>query len=197
MTLLGGEAMEKIAVIGCCGGGKSVLTKKLSKIWGIPAYHLDDLFWHEGWIGTEHEDWQRINRELVENKRWIIDGTYSSCLEIRMKNADLIIFVDLPLWLCFFRVIKRQIRNFLGWEKSLPARIQKANESSSKTYLSDWDFYRYVLTFKRNFNPLIHELAGQLEENQKIIRLSSTREIDVFLDKVKHEQKTEPTTVTR
>ena len=39
--------MEKIAVIGCCGGGKSVLAKKLSQILETPAYHLDDLFWHE------------------------------------------------------------------------------------------------------------------------------------------------------
>ncbi len=197
MTLLAGENMKKIAVIGCCGGGKSVLTKKLSKILGIPAYHLDDLFWHEGWVETKQKNWQRVHKELVEKGSWIIDGTYSSGLEMRMKSANLIVFVDLPVWLCFYRIIKRQLRNFLGWEKSLPVRIQNSNDSSKKTYLSDWSFYLYVLNFKRNFNPLIHELTGKLEEKQEMIRLSSTREIEAFLQKLKQEQTVERAAVTR
>jgi len=178
------ENVNKIAVIGCCGGGKSVLTKKLSKIWGVPAYHLDDHFWHEDWVETEHDQWHKVHRELIEKDSWIIDGTYSSCLELRMKSADLIIFVDLPLWLCFCRVIKRQLKNFLGWEKSLPARIQNSNNSTRKTYLSGWSFYLYVLNFKRNFNPIIHELAGKLESHQEMIRLGSAKEVESFLNNI-------------
>ena len=37
--------MKKILVIGCPGAGKSVFSRRLSKILGIPVYHLDMVYW--------------------------------------------------------------------------------------------------------------------------------------------------------
>ena len=174
--------MNKIAVIGCCGGGKTVLAKRISRALEIPVFHLDDLFWHEGWVMTKPQQWQEINSELVKKDRWIIDGTYSSTLQMRIRNADTIIFIDLPLYLCFYRVLKRQIRNYFGWEKSLPSRIQKSQKYSKQRIISDWSFYSYVLSFKKNFHPLINRLISDLNEDQRLIKLDSAKQVTAFLE---------------
>ena len=36
---------KKIAVIGCCGAGKSVFSRKLASVTGLPLYHLDIMYW--------------------------------------------------------------------------------------------------------------------------------------------------------
>jgi adenylate kinase family enzyme len=44
--------------------------------------------------------------ELVSKDRWIIDGGRAD-LELRLARADTVIFLDLPRWICMWRVAKR------------------------------------------------------------------------------------------
>ena len=41
--------MKKIMVIGCCGSGKSTLSKQLAKKLKLPLVHLDVLNWCGNW----------------------------------------------------------------------------------------------------------------------------------------------------
>ena len=49
--------MKKVIVIGCPGSGKSVFSRALAKVTGLPVYHLDMMYWNAD--GTE------ITRELL------------------------------------------------------------------------------------------------------------------------------------
>jgi len=44
--------MNKIAVIGSGGSGKSTFSRKLGNILNLPVYHLDTVYWNPGWIET-------------------------------------------------------------------------------------------------------------------------------------------------
>lgn len=99
--------MKKIAIIGCSGSGKSTLSIKLNEILEIPVYHLDTLNWKPNWVATPRDEWDKLQKELVKEETWIIDGNYNRTLEIRIKEADTIIMLDMPRILCIYRVIKR------------------------------------------------------------------------------------------
>jgi len=102
--------MKKIAVIGSGSSGKSTLARKLGALLHIKAFHLDVLFWKPGWVGVTKEEQRLVQSELVKRKTWIIDGNYGGTMDIRLNNADTIIFLDMPRTICAYRVIKRWIQ---------------------------------------------------------------------------------------
>ena len=172
--------MKKIVIIGCCGGGKTTLAYALSQKLSIAAYDLDDYFWHAGWVGTPDGRWQQVQRELVDRDSWIISGTYVSTLDIRTAAADTIIFLDLPLWLCFWRVIKRKAKNYCGLERNLPRRVQGSHKFGFKAIRSDLGFLWYVLMFKKNLNAPIRTVLKNIKPGKRIIELSSPQAVAEF-----------------
>lgn len=99
--------MEKIVIIGSTGGGKSTLARKLGSILDIKVVHLDRIFWQHGWKEKPRDTRIDIMQNLVREKRWIIEGTYLGSSEPRLNAADTIIFLDIPLLLCLWRLMKR------------------------------------------------------------------------------------------
>jgi adenylate kinase family enzyme len=173
--------VRKIVIIGCCGGGKTTLAYQLSRKLSIEVYDLDDHFWHAGWVVTPDDRWQEIQHELVGRDSWIISGTYTSTLDIRINAADTIIFLDLPLWLCFWRVIKRKVKNYYGLEQSLPKRVQGSHKFGFKAIRSDLGFLLYVLKFKKNYNAPIRKILDRVKADKKVIKLSSPKEVTEFV----------------
>jgi len=96
--------MKKIMLIGSGGSGKSTLSKKIGEILNVPVYHLDQIFWKPGWGPTPEKEWDNLLRELVKKEKWIIDGNYSKTLDIRLKEADTVIFLDMPRYLTIYRI---------------------------------------------------------------------------------------------
>lgn len=99
--------MKKIAIIGSGGSGKSTLALKLGQIRQLPVFHLDALNWNPGWVPTPKEEWNRLMEELVLQKEWIIDGNYGGTMNVRLREADTIIYLDYPTYISLYRAIKR------------------------------------------------------------------------------------------
>jgi len=99
--------MEKIAIIGSPGAGKTTLAKELGFLLKIKVFHLDRMFWQHGWKGKSRDTRIDIVQGLVREKRWIIEGTYLHSSELRLDAADTIIFLDIPSLVCLQRIIKR------------------------------------------------------------------------------------------
>ena len=41
--------LERIMIIGCCGSGKSTLSKSIYQITGLPLIHLDKEYFKPNW----------------------------------------------------------------------------------------------------------------------------------------------------
>ena len=52
--------MRRILVIGCCGAGKSVFSRKLGEKLGLPVVPLDRLFWLPGWRERPREEFDAL-----------------------------------------------------------------------------------------------------------------------------------------
>ena len=86
--------VNKIAVIGGCGTGKTTISKNLSQKLNLPIFHIDGIHHLENWEIRDKDERDKIILEIVSKPKWIIDGTYHSTLKQRVKQADLIIYLD-------------------------------------------------------------------------------------------------------
>lgn len=92
--------MERVAIIGPGGAGKSTLARQLGAITGVPVIHLDREHWKPGWVETPAAEWEERVRELAAAERWIIDGNYGGTLDVRLDRADTVVFLDFGRFRC-------------------------------------------------------------------------------------------------
>ena len=173
--------MEKIAIIGSSGTGKTTLARELRPILKIKkVIHLDRLFWQRGWKGKTRDTRIDILQELVREKQWIIEGNYFSSSELHLDAtdtllhldaADIIIFLDIPPLLCLQRVIKRHF-NYHG----LSRRDIPEGCTDKLTLRRMWKVLTFPLHGRRR---LIQKLRDY--ESKRIIWLRSTEEVEDFL----------------
>lgn len=165
--------MKKIAIIGSGGSGKSTLAHRLGTGLNLPVYHLDALLWEANWTAASKEEQRTIQRELIRNKEWIIDGNYNGTLDIRLNAADTVIFVDINRWICIYRVIKRRIQ-YHG--RSRPDMGPDCEEKLNMAFLKwVWDYPKTKRT--ETLNKL-----KNLKNDQQIIILKSPWEVRQFLE---------------
>ncbi len=101
---------RRIAVLGSGGAGKSTVARAIAARVGLPLHHLDRLYWLPGWQATPDPDWEALQRELVREERWMVDGNYSRTLAIRLDRADGVLLLDLPRRVCLWRAFWRSMR---------------------------------------------------------------------------------------
>ena len=76
---------NKIIILGCCGSGKSTLSRKLSDRTGLPLYHLDMIWWRPDETHIPREEFDRKLGEILAGERWIVEGDYRRTYEPRIR----------------------------------------------------------------------------------------------------------------
>lgn len=171
--------MDRIVIIGSPGAGKSTFARRLGDILGIKVYHLDRYFWKSGWHEETRDSRIEIQKRLIQNECWIIEGTYLSSSDERLHAADTIIFLDMPRLLCLFRVLKRRIEYN---KKQRPDLAEGCPEKIRFPYLLK------VLVFPERGRKLFFQKKKEIEVCQQqdetktaFQRLSSSQEVEAFL----------------
>lgn len=159
-------------MIGSGGAGKSTFARQLGEILKIKVIHLDALYWNPGWVKTPSEEWEKKQESLVKEESWIIDGNFSSSLDIRMEEADTIIFLDFPRTLCLYRAIKRRIK-YIG--KSRPDMGKGCPEHI------DIEFLKWIWQFPVKTKPRIMDKIKKHSDGKNVYILKSPSEIKTFL----------------
>jgi len=155
-------------IIGCCGAGKSTLAANLHDITQLPLIHLDQHYWLPNWTEPSKEVWNKKVASLVKGENWIIDGNYSSSMDLRIARADTIIYLDYPTWRCLWRVIKR-VSRYHGRRR--PDMPEDCNERF------DIDFLHYVLTFNIRKRKSTLRRLNAVSDRISIITLKSDQEV--------------------
>src|SRR4051794_24041963 len=102
--------MERIAIVGCGGSGKSHLARQLAGRLGFPLTHLDAVYYDGDWNELSQEKFAAIQERLVAERRWIIEGNYAGTLPVRLGAADTVVVLDLPARTCLRAVLQRRLR---------------------------------------------------------------------------------------
>ena len=119
---------HRIALVGPPGAGKSHLGLVLAARTGLPLVHIDQEFWRAGWVAIADSEWAQRHSVLIAEPAWIIDGNYAGTLPARVAAADLIIFLDFPLWRCLWGVTRRLLRH---WGKAGPIQHRAVPSAST------------------------------------------------------------------
>jgi adenylate kinase family enzyme len=172
--------MRRVAIIGPAGAGKSTLAVELAKILRIDVVQLDRLFWQPGWVKTSDVECEAVQRAALAGDAWIVDSAAPRALRTRLEAADTIVFLDLPLWRCALRAVRRRVRTRGRARTELapgcvPARVDRA----ANRYL------RYVRTYRSGLRRRILGELNRLSETHRIVVLRSPRDVRAFVDSVR------------
>ncbi len=159
-------------MIGCGGAGKTTFSQMLGQLLGVEVVHLDALYWRPGWARTPKDEWETIVSDLLRRESWIIDGNYSGTREMRFAACDTIVFLDMPRYVCLYRVIRRFI---IYRGRTRPEMAAACNEKM------DWEFFEWVWSYRIKRRPGILADLERFREKQVVI-LRSSREADAFLN---------------
>jgi len=111
--------MRHVVILGRGASGKSTLARQLGSITGLPVIELDKVFWRPGLAGTPRDQWVVVQESLAAKEGWIMDGDLGpyDVVEVRLRAADTIIFLDFSLVRCAWRAVlrSRERADFWRW----------------------------------------------------------------------------------
>jgi adenylate kinase family enzyme len=101
--------MKRVVILGPGGSGKSTLAVYLGDITGLRVIELDKVFWQPGLVATPRDQWEQTQQTLVMEGGWIMDGDLGpyDAVEVRLRAADTIIFLDFSIFRCAWRAFRR------------------------------------------------------------------------------------------
>ena len=159
---------RKIHIIGGPGSGKSYIASKLSHLYDIKSYDLDDLFWDRlsNDYGTKARDEDRNNAldKILKEESWIIEGVYYRWVEQAFNDADLIIILTTPKWIRLLRISRRFIRRKLGIITSKKERLRDF-----------WDLVKWNQKFDSDNLIRIRKFIS--EHESKIVECNKNQDI--------------------
>lgn len=161
--------MERVAVVGPGGAGKSTFATALGEATGLPVVHLDRHFWQPGWVETPRDEWRERQRDLCAVERWIADGNYGGTFDERFARADTVVVVQRNRVACVASALWRTTRNYgkAIQADGCPERFQLA-------------FYRWIWNYRRESRPRL-DAALKKHPHLVIVQLTNRTEIRQYL----------------
>ena len=106
------NALQRVVVMGPPGSGKSTLARSLGARFGLPVFHLDQIYWRPGWIEVPATAFGAEVERIAGLPAWVIDGNYSDTIAPRFRAADTVVYLDVPAWLFMLRITWRILTNY-------------------------------------------------------------------------------------
>ncbi|MGH9191766.1 MAG: adenylate kinase [Acidimicrobiales bacterium] len=149
--------MDRVVIFGRGGAGKSVLARELGVATGLPVVELDKEFRSDELRPLPAEDWARCQAILAEQSRWIMDGDLGpyDYVEPRVRRADAVVVLDMPLWLCAWR----------AWRRGRERR----------------DFWDWTVRWRHHRRPRLLRAVSDLAPDAEIVTLRSPRSVRRWL----------------
>ena len=165
--------MRRIVVIGTSGAGKSTLAGRLAGRLGLVHLELDAFAHGPGWTSVPEETFQRMLRERMAGDGWVCDGNYFHRTEWLWRQADTVIWLDLPLWRVLPRLVSRSLRRIVTRQELWNGNREGWSALLGRDSLLGWA----VASRQRHTAELPERLAALEREGVAIVRLRSPREV--------------------
>lgn len=170
--------MRKVAVTASASGnGKTTVGRELARRLGVPFVELDALVHGPDWTEISDDELRRLLEPVLAGEGWVIDGGYRGKIgDLVLGQAEVVVWLDLPVRVWLPRLLQRTVRRLRGHEE-----IWNGNRESVRgAFLGRDALIPYALRMHRSRRrryPL--ELAPYT-----VARLRSQAEVDAFIEGV-------------
>jgi adenylate kinase family enzyme len=157
------NSMKRVVILGRGASGKSTLAVLLGEITGLPVIELDRVFWRPGLVATPRDQWVVAQEKFVAEEGWIMDGDLGphDAVEVRLRAADTIIFLDFSLVRCAWRTIRRSRERV--------------------------DFWRWLVKYRRQSRPILMEAIAKHAANAELHVFRNPEALRPFVTKAARE----------
>lgn len=166
---------NRVLVIGCSGGGKSTLSRKLSEKLDLPYVSMDrDFYWLPGWVKRPKAEGRALIAAKVAEDRWIMDGSGASSFDLRLPRTDLVIWVRVPRRVCLWGLVCRVASSF--------GRVRADIAPGCPEQLPDREFLSYIWNFERRVSPVIVQMLDRHAPEKPVLTLKSRRQMHALTE---------------
>ncbi|MEV4708696.1 topology modulation protein [Actinoplanes sp. NPDC049316] len=165
--------MQRIAILGASGAGKTILARTLGALLDLPVTHLDQLRYDTDWNVTPEPDFVAAQHRLVAGTRWIADGNSLASLPVRAAAADTIILLDPHPLRCLTGIALRRLRYRGG---------QHADGVYDRITL---DVLRYAATYRARHLPKVQDCLREHATHATVVHLRSRRAVTRYVTQVR------------
>ena len=106
----GGLCFCRVVVVGANGAGKTWLAARLAERMAAPVISKDALALTTGWVQRPAAQVRADIIARIAADRWVLDGGPSVLIPDVLARADLVVWLDVPARLRFWRVLRRSLR---------------------------------------------------------------------------------------
>lgn len=172
------KSPKRLVIIGLPGSGKSTFAAKLGKILHVPVHHLDRHMFLPGGKKRDRQEFLEIQKQMLAEESWIIEGCALSSLEMRFSKADTVIYFYYPRLLCIWRVFKR----LFSHDKTL------CDTAEGCSKVITWEIIKYIWNFERDKREDIEALRKKYPQVDFVIFTTPT-ETNNYIEKLKRNKR--------
>lgn len=188
----GGPLGRRVIIVGPSCSGKTTLGAELAELLGVPFIELDALFWKPNWQEPEPEEFREALLAAHEGDGWVSAGNYHRhTQDVTWPRAEAVVWLDFPMWLTSWRVIRRSWRRWrskeLLWGTNYERFWDQLKLWSPKDSLIAYTVSRH----RRNQRVFVDRMARFSAEGRTFVRLRSPRELQTFMAALKDERPTQ------
>lgn len=168
---------RRIVVVGANGAGKTWLAGRIATALDLPLYHNDALALTTGWARRPSGNVVEARTRIADSTAWVLEGGPSTLSDAVLARVQVIIWLDIPRHLRFWRVLKRTLL-FLGRER--PEHPPGNREWPGRRQVGF-----LVKTWTHDSKARDWILQCIADSHAPVIRLRSTREVAALVAQLK------------
>jgi adenylate kinase family enzyme len=157
--------------------GKTTLGRELARRLDLQFVELDALAHGPNWTETPDDDLRALVDPIVASDGWVIDGGYWGKLgDLVLRNADVVVWLDLPVRIWLLRLVRRTLGRMIRREE-----LWHGNRETVRTVIFSRDS---LLWYALRNHPRHRRVYPKRLAPYEVVRLRSPREVEEWLASV-------------
>lgn len=172
-----------IMIVGSSGSGKSTLATRIGEITGLRVVHIDRIYWKPNWEMRTQDEITKLVAKETSTDGWVFEGNNSATHELRAQKANIIIYLNIPRYVCLYRVIKRSILGQISQRLTGHKRQCLADGCEEKITLN---LIKWVWEFPEKNKEKLKRLFETAPKHTITITINNNEQIENFLTELKN-----------